>query len=429
MTTTQELSMTTFRLDSTGPFGIVRKRLWSAGRFISAASRRESVRRLLIDITAIAIAVLDVWLYIPEEAPPAYSPVFSGIACVALLGRRWFPFLTVLGTVPGFMVGWSQLAAMIALGFLAHRMGLTWKTWVGAALVLACRFVLWPLDDMAARDWKEHVLALIYGGIVAAMPVAIGLLVAARRDLSRRIDELNASRERERRMHARAVRADERTRLAREMHDVVSHEVTLIAMQANALEVAHDPETAKLAAGVIRDLSTRTLEELRGLIGVLRSSTDEELPQPGVPQLGDLVRSTDVQVRLKVESVPANLPSQVSAAAYRTVQESLTNVHKHAPGAKASVTVSMVADALRVEVRNEKPSAPARTQLLPSGGHGLAGLAERALLLDGTFHARATDDGGFEVRANYPVPVDKPEPTFVATVAVPAHSGGVPCTR
>lgn len=407
MTTTQGLSMTAFPVGAPRTERATRRRARSVIANVMAIGRRQFVSRLLIDITAISIAVLDVWLYIPEETPPAYSPVFSGIACVALLGRRWFPFLTVLGTVPGFMVGWSQLAAMIALGFLAHRMGMTWKTFVGGGLVLACRFVLWPLDEMAQRDWKEHVLALIYGGIVAAMPVAIGLLVAARRDLSRRLDELNAARERERRLHARAVRADERARLAREMHDVVSHEVTLIAMQANALEVAQDTESAQQAARVISHLSTRTLEELRTLIGVLRSSTDEELPQPGVGQLGDLIRSTDVPVQLKVENVPDSLPAEVSAAAFRTVQEALTNVHKHAPGAKATVVVSVAESALRVEVRNDKPCAPSRP-FLPSGGHGLAGLAERALLLDGTFHARATDDGGFEVRANYPVEVPAP---------------------
>jgi signal transduction histidine kinase len=395
----QDIPTTTFRFGGAG----AAKRAVARPDF-HVLLQRPAVRSLLIDVAAIAVAVLDVWLTVPEKPAGWESHWFSWIACFALLARRRFPLLTVLGTVPGFFVGWSQLAAMIALGFLAHRMGLTWKTWVGAGLVLICRFVLWPFEDMWELTWKDHVLSLIYGGIVAAMPVAIGLLVAARKDLSRRYSELEASRERERLAHARAVRADERAKIAREMHDVVSHEVTLIAMQANALECARTPEAIQNATESIRLLSTRTLEELRSLLGVLRTSTDDDLPTPGLDQLGGLVRNVDVPVRLKVEHLPATIPSQVSSAAYRTVQEALTNVHKHAPGSTATIRVRYAEHQLHVEVRNDKPDKTLRPlRRLPSGGHGLAGLAERALLLDGTFHARSTDDGGFEVRANYPV--------------------------
>ncbi|MQA63158.1 MAG: sensor histidine kinase [Actinophytocola sp.] len=393
---TQGLSMVAFPLGGTG----TAKHAIARPDVVAMLRRRPWLLSLLIDIAAISVAVLDVWLVIPEEAP-TYSIVLSGVACAALLGRRWLPFATVLATIPGFMTGWSQLAAMIALGFLAHRKGMHWQVWVGALLVIASRFVIWPPADMLALAWGEHVKNLLYAPIVAGMPIAIGLLVLARKDLSRRLVELDASRDRERRLHTRAVRADERARLAREMHDVVSHEVTLIAMQANTLEVAHTPEETRRAAATIRQLSCRTLEELRSLVGVLRSSSAEELPCPGIDELGGLVRETDVPVRLKVEQLPEVIPQQVSAAVYRTVQEALTNVHKHAPGAAATIRVHCDDDTLRIEVRNDRPTR--RSQPLPSGGHGLAGLAERALLLDGTFHARSTDDGGFEVRADYPV--------------------------
>ena len=366
---------------------------------MSAQGRRRS--SLLLTAVGIGIAALDVWLVIPPDTP-TYSLVFSSVACAALACRHRFPFLTVLVTIPGFFVGWSQLAAMIALGFLAYRKGMHWQTWVGAGLVVACRFTLWPWSGMLALDWRQHVLDLIYGLIVAGMPVVLALLILARKDLSSRLAELDASRDRERRMHARAVRADERARLAREMHDVVSHEVTLIAMQANTLECARSPEAVDAAAENIRQLSTRTLDELRNLVGVLRSSADEELPAPRLTDLGTLVRDVDMPVRLKVDNVPDTLPTQLSSAAFRTVQEALTNVHKHAPGAAATVQVMLEDGTLHVEVRNDPPCGPSRS--LPSGGHGLTGLAERALRLDGTFHARSTDDGGFEVRADYPVP-------------------------
>lgn len=393
----QGLSVAGAALGTAERRGVLTAAWW---RTRAAMLNRPRVRSFAVDAAALAVAVLDVWLVIPPEAP-TYSVVFSAVACVALVGRRRVPFLVLLATVPGFMVGWSQLAAMLALGFLAHRKGMAWQTWVGAALVVACRFVLWPLSDMVAQAWGEHVLNLIYGFIVAGMPVAIAWLILARRDLSRRLAELDASRDRERRLHARAVRADERARLAREMHDVVSHDVTLIAMQANALSVCGDPRAAQATAATIGELSTRTLEELRSLVGVLRSSSDEDVPQPGLSELDFLVRAAEIPVQLTVENVSDELPAEISTAAYRTVQEALTNVHKHAPGARATVRVCLDEAALRVEVRNGAPTQPSPG--LPSGGHGLAGLAERAVLLDGTFHARSTEDGGFEVRAHYPV--------------------------
>src|SRR5690606_32305825 len=160
--------------------------------------------------------------------------------------------------------------------YLAYRVGMSWKTWLGAGLVFLCRFVTWPLPEMADLPWQQYGLDVIYGGVVAAMPVAIGLLGAMRQDLRRRYRELEDNQLRERHAYARAVRADERAKLAREMHDVVSHEVTLIAMQANAMECASSPDAMKRAAESIRSLSTRALEELRSLLGMLRADSDEE---------------------------------------------------------------------------------------------------------------------------------------------------------
>lgn len=363
-------------------------------------TRRDIWAPLAVDAAAIVLAVLDVWLVIPDKAP-SYSIYLSGLACLALAARRWLPFVVVLGTVPGFLTGWSQLAAMIALGMLATRKQTHWQVWVGAALVWACRFIQWPLSDFATLSWREHVLDGIYGVLVAGMPIAIGLLIGARAQLAQKLGELAASRDRERQLRDDAVRAEERARLAREMHDVVSHDITLIAMQAGVLAASGDSGNAQQTAQVIRQLSTRTLEELRSLVGVLRSGVADEGPQPGIGELDQLVRDCEVPVQLTVDSVPDQLPAKVSAAAYRTVQECLTNVRKHAPGAAATVLVLGHGDALNIEVRNDSPSRPATA--LPSGGHGLTGLAERARLLGGSFETAATDDGGFEVRATYPV--------------------------
>jgi signal transduction histidine kinase len=400
--TTEGLSIP--RISVGGPGAGATDRTSRAMRGVARAElvRRVALRSVAIDVIAIVLAALDVWLVIPEGAGQ-YSIVLSVVACAALVARRWLPFGVVLLTVPGFLTGWSQLAAMIALGMLATRKQMHWQVWTAAALVWMCRFVRWPLSEFTALDWREHVLDAIYGVIVAGMPIAIGLLIGTRIELSRRLADLAASRDREQRLHAQAVRAEERARLAREMHDLVSHDITLIAMQAGALSVqARTPDTQQ-TADTIRTLSKHTLEELRALVGVLRSGSEDDGPQPGIGELGQLVQRAKVPVQLTVEQVPDELPPQVSAAAYRTVQECLTNVHKHAPGAGTTVRVAGECDGLRIVVRNACPHPEPGTPLLPSGGHGLTGLAERARLLGGTFETASTDDGGFEVRARYPL--------------------------
>ncbi|WP_197320079.1 sensor histidine kinase [Saccharomonospora sp. NB11] len=363
-------------------------------------TRHPALTAVAMDVLFVAVAVLDVWLVIPEEAP-SYPIYLSAASCVALLLRRRLPFTTVLLAVPGFFAGWAQLAAMLALGYLALRKQFHWHTWVGAALVWLCRFFLWPVSDFLDLTWRIHVLDAMYGVIVAGMPVAIGLLIAARWELAAKLEELAASRDRERQLHAQAVRAEERARLAREMHDVVSHDITLIAMQAGVLSAAKVDTQAKETADTIRTLSTRTLEELRGLVGVLRSGADMAV-QADLRDLDELVQYAGVPVRLTMENVPADLPAPISAAAYRTVQEGLTNVRKHAPGATAYVQVSATCDTLTVEVRNDKPQARRNAAIPRGGGYGLAGLTERAKLLGGTFESECTEDGGFRIRATYP---------------------------
>ncbi|MBK1788187.1 ATP-binding protein [Prauserella cavernicola] len=375
----------------------------SATTSLSALWHSRRLRKAGVDVAVVLIAVLDVWLVIPEGAE-TYSVWLSAASCVALIARRWLPFTVVLLTFPGFIAGWAQVAAMIALGYLATRKQMHWQVWVGTGLVFVARFFLWPLSEFTALTWREHALAVIYGVVVAGMPVAIGLLIGARQELAARLAELAASRDRERRLYAETVRADERARLAREMHDVVSHDITLIAMQAGVLSAANTSGEAQQTARNIRQLSTRTLEELRALVGVLRSGSEDDGPQHDLADLSDLIRDADVPVQLAVERVPDDLPPKVSAAAFRTVQESLTNVRKHAPGATAFVRLAGDRDGLSIEVRNDRPdrSACALAEF-PSGGYGLTGLAERARLLGGTFETTPTADGGWRVAARYPV--------------------------
>ncbi|WP_018686112.1 sensor histidine kinase [Actinokineospora enzanensis] len=370
-------------------------------RALAALWAHRRFREIGSDVLALVVATLDVWLVVPEHVP-GYSIYLSWLALPAMLLRRHLPFVAVLVTIPGFFAGWAQLAAMIALGTLARRRMLGWRTITAALLVALSRAVLWPWSDFLAQTWEEHVLDAIYGVAVAGMPMTIGMLITMRQELAARIRELARSREREKRLYAATVRSAERAKLAREMHDVVSHQVTLIAMQAGAMQVdLADPEATRQAAETIRALSTKTLEELRELVGVLRSGVDDEDTQPGLEHIADLVDGDEVH--LAMDACPLDLPGPISRAAYRTVQEALTNVRKHAAGSPTSVRVQAADGTLVIEVHNDPPRLR-QPRNLPSGGHGLLGLRERAGLLGGSLQAGPTSEGGFSVRASYPLP-------------------------
>jgi signal transduction histidine kinase len=371
--------------------------------------RRGDFRLILVDLALICFAVLDVWLYgLWMEADPVpgfpavenYQVWLNWVAVGALLLRRRFPFITLVLTIPGFFVGWAQLAAMIALYSVARRYVGGWQTGLAAALVWLCRFVAWPPEELIERPASGHFHSAIYGFLVSGLPIAIGLLAHVRQQLSARIAELAESRERERVLHAHAIRADERAKLAREMHDVVSHQVSLIAMQAGALRMSVVDAEHKQVAGTIRMLSTRTLDELRQLVSVLRTTEGD---QPGVDELPELAADAGFEVSVQVKGPVEDLAAPVSGAVYRTVQEALTNIRKHAVGASATVLIDAHDEDVLVEVRNTAASDPsAESSLLPGGGHGLVGLRERATLLGGEFSAGPTDEGGFLVSASFP---------------------------
>jgi len=381
----------------------------SVGGMVRMARR---YRAILIDALAILVASLDVAMAVPSGAA-TYSVVLSIVAVAALAFRRRFPFAATVVAMPGFLAGWSELGAMIALGTLAWKHGWKARTIVAAIGVWLCRFLIWsapplsPLHDFAAEGWRQHVSDGIYACFVIAMPIAIGLLITARQALSARIVELAVSRGREQRLMAIAIRADERAKIAREMHDVVSHQVSLIAMQAGALQMATTDDQARETASTIRVLSTRTLDELRNLVGALRTATDGA-DEPDLDTLLDLIRDSTMDVKLDMDLHDHKPTGPIASAAYRTVQEALTNVRKHASDAPTKVRIAIEAGDLVVQVDNEPPMnghplTCAGTEL-PSGGHGLIGLRERAALLSGTFRAEPTELGGFTVRAAFPLP-------------------------
>jgi signal transduction histidine kinase len=230
-----------------------------------------------------------------------------------------------------------------------------------------------------------------------------GLFVRARRELVR---SLRAQGDRA----ADEARAAERRRIAREMHDVLAHRLSLLSVHAGALEFHLDApaEDVAEAAGVIRESAKTALEELRSVIGVLREDGGESLTQPPQPTLADLAalveesRAAGMRITARIELGDAAPPAAVGRTAYRIAQEGLTNARKHAPGAAVTLTVRAPDGALQVEVRSLAPVAVAAAAPLPGARTGLIGLAERVSLAGGTLEHGVDPDGAFVLRASLP---------------------------
>ena len=200
----------------------------------------------------------------------------------------------------------------------------------------------------------------------------------------------------------RAV-ADERLRIAQELHDVVAHNVSLIVVQAQALGATAGDEHVREATDGIADLGRQTMKEMHRTLKLLRGDDAAELaPQPGLGELPELLeraRTAGVGIELAVEGEPRPLAQSVDLSAYRIVQEALTNVVKHAGRAHTKVTLGYRPDALELTIADSGNGAPSAAS---PGGHGLVGMRERAALFGGTLTAGPRDGHGFEVRASLP---------------------------
>ncbi|MFC8453403.1 sensor histidine kinase [Kitasatospora sp. NPDC057223] len=329
----------------------------------------------------------------------------SVLAAVALLLRRRLPGPVLLLVLPGSYLNYIWIAPVTAVYTAAARWSRTWLSVLCATVFALVEFFHWPLSDHPLALDRDNALYAIQCVMLAAGPAALGLLSRTRLELAARLDELTRGQERESRLLAERVLITERGRLAREMHDVVSHQVSLISIQAGALQVSSSDPAAVATARTIRELSVRTLEELRQMVGVLRTSrvrTDvPPAPQPRLADLERLIEESGLAAETEVSVGGRAWPEAVERAAYRTVQEALTNIGKYAPDAAVLVRVRARGSVLRVEVRNGPP-ALRPVGALPGGGHGLVGLRERAQLLGGTMTAGPTGDGGFEVSADLP---------------------------
>ncbi|HWG23728.1 sensor histidine kinase [Actinospica sp.] len=261
----------------------------------------------------------------------------------------------------------------------------------------------------------EHASASIalwgFAYAVLASPMVIawvaGDSMQYRRSYYVELEEKALRLERERDQQAQIAAATERARIARELHDVVAHNVSVMVVQAEGAAYAMDsaPENTRKALGAIADTGRSALVEMRRLLGVLRAQDveAERAPQPGIDQLEDLleqVRTTGVTVEFKIEGVPVELPQGVALAAYRIVQESLTNARKHGgPSVSACVGMHYNDQELRLRVQDNGRGAKAPTD---GQGNGLAGMRERVALFGGQLNAGPLVEGGFQVEAVLP---------------------------
>jgi signal transduction histidine kinase len=346
---------------------------------------------------------------------PEAGLVLRLVLDVALLAIPRYPFVVAGLVVAGsFLI---QVSELVAPGLLVPTPVLTGDP-LTLGTVGALIYTLWSrfprrratwvvtvvLALLATRPWTPAWDTIPLGLLYTVVPALIARYFAARSEL------LAGLREKA----ARAVeegRAQERARLAAEMHDVVTHRVSLMVLQAGALEVtATDPATRAAAAG-LREAGRQALDELRGIVGVFGGEREGASPAvgPAAPafDLTELVDSSvaaGVVVRLHRSGDDGDVPAAVARTAHRVVQEALTNVHKHAPGGEVCVDVRYSHDEVTVLVENTAPTAPVDAALAGSGsGRGLHGLRERVELLGGELQAGALGGGGFRVQAQLPV--------------------------
>lgn len=326
-----------------------------------------------------------------------------------LLFRRRFPVAVAVTMVFAQWTATSTLgtaaAAMYSLAMLRP-----WRTLlpVAAANMALITTLFW-----ITSPWDQFRQGIVIFGLIYAVLITTGMLVRSRRQLIASMEERARAAEEGQRLRVEEARLLERERIAREMHDVLAHRISLLAVHAGALEFRPDaPADQRAAAGVIRQSAYEAMEDLREVIGVLRGDpggADADRPQPALADVPDLVRESssagsEVVLDDRVPD-PAGIPVRVGRHAYRIVQEGLTNARKHAPGAGVRVTLDAPGGtALTIEIVNPIPPGPPPAAALPGAGAGLVGLGERVALLGGTLEHGRTGDGRFRLRARLPLP-------------------------
>ncbi|MGH3375633.1 MAG: sensor histidine kinase [Actinoallomurus sp.] len=378
---------------------------------------RRSARDWVVDVLCFLLAVGfgALMLYFtshgphPTPHPPRVTDVIIGASAALLLWvrRRWpVPIAAALAVGGIFSVAAIGTTMIFVFTVAVHRRFRT------VALIAAAHIASGVVYATFYPDPDQSFwVAMLWSVVVVAATVAWGMFVRARRQLVLSLRDRALRAEAEQQLRVEQARHQERARIAREMHDVLAHRISLLSVHAGALEFRPDAPPAEIAgaAGVIRASAHQALQDLREVIGVLRDDAGDgapERPQPSLtdlPALIDESRQAGMAVKWENEVPDVTVvPANIGRSAYRTVQEGLTNARKHAPGAAVRVSVGGSAGSgLTVEVSNQLVKAAPE---IPGAGAGLIGLTERAMLAGGKLEHGRTLQGDFRVHAWLPWP-------------------------
>ncbi len=366
----------------------------------------------LFDLLAVALifVVMVAAATDPSVPGPTWLSVGAAVlASVALVWRREHPEVVLAIAIAAGLVIGNALAAMLAFATVVTHMGATRRTAIWTVAMTVALLGREVADD-------TQVLVQVYAwGLTVALPGFLGLYVRSHREFLAAAMARNEQLSKAQSAQTERARAEERARIAREMHDVVAHRVSLIALHAGALEFSESGTPAADAAAVIRETAHRALDELRQAVGVLRSdgappTPADRTPQPTLDAVPALVAEwvaagADVALTDEIAGATPGVSATAGRTVYRVVQEALTNASKHAAGAPVRVTLRNSGPWLEVRVAN----GAARRDSSRSGsgaGVGLFGLRERLDLVGGRLDAGPDEGGGYVLRAA--VPVEQP---------------------
>jgi signal transduction histidine kinase len=355
-----------------------------------------------VPLQPVAVHSLTLWQL--TAAVLAVAPFPLAVRYPLLAWRiGWLALLLVPLESAHWWGGWPWgppqiLAMLVALCVAGMRNGRPALWWMWALTLVP--WALWLHADVADKNGPVSATVALTAVVIATD--SVGLRLTAERDLAAQAERTRAER-------AQRAVLEERTRIARELHDVVAHHMSLIAVQAETApyRITGMSPTASAEFGSLSATARDALAEMRRLLGVLRQDEPAGLaPQPqlcDVPTLVDAARRVGVLVELAAPAAFAEVPSAVGVCAYRIVQECLSNASQHAPGAPIAVSVSHERNAVLLRVANGPAVPPGHSYRARGSGHGLTGMRERVELLGGSLSAGPASDGGFVVSAVLPV--------------------------
>src|SRR3954447_9121535 len=353
---------------------------------------------------AVGVLVLATTIASGAEQDRVLLGILFGLAAtLPLLVRRRLPF-AVLAVILAVAIATpvdGQYVFPIVVALYTIGSTRSWEATIAAAATPVAAGLVYILAG-GPEFTTDDLLAV---GLTCAVSAGVGLFVQSRRTSFDALQERAERLDRERELLAERAVAEERVRIAQELHDVVAHNVSLIVVQAQALAATVPGERVAAATGDIAQLGREAMGEMHRTLKLLRAGGEQaaRAPQPGLADLDDLLgrsRAAGLQVELAVEGDPRPLAQSVDLSAFRILQEALTNVIKHAGRAPTTVLLGYRGDALELTVTDTGDGSPAPTPA--PGGHGLVGMRERAALFGGTLTASPHGDHGFEVHAVLP---------------------------